>query len=139
MQLVLKRNPSTSRCTVGRLYVNGNFECYTLEDVVREIPGKPVKDWKIDKETAIPRGTYLVILNKSNRFKKVLPLLLEVEGYEGVRIHSGNKAEDTEGCILVGKGLGDHCVTDSRVAMMALMSKMEEAIRLKETITLVIE
>jgi hypothetical protein len=77
------------------------FVCWTLEDPVREIPGRPVSSWKIPKETAIPFGAYRVSLTMSNRFKVVLPLLCDVPGFTGVRLHGGNTDEDTEGCPLV--------------------------------------
>ena len=84
MHLVLKRQPSTSKSTSGALSIDGKFECFTLEDVVRAK--------KSAGQTAIPAGTYKVIINQSNRFKRLLPLLLNVPGFEGVRIHTGNYA-----------------------------------------------
>lgn len=95
MELTLARKTLTEKSTIGQLFINGNLFCYTLEDCVRDV--------KIPGETAIPYGVYEVITNYSNRFKKVMPLLLNVPGFMGVRIHSGNTAEDTEGCILVGE------------------------------------
>ena len=80
--------------TTGELYVDGKFVCYTLEDAIRKE--------KIKGVTAIPAGTYDVIINMSTRFKRLMPLLLNVPDFEGVRIHPGNTAEDTEGCIRVG-------------------------------------
>src|SRR6478736_9414023 len=94
MKLTLRREPSTTKSTPGKLYVDSIFECYTLEDVVRPA--------KIYGQTAIPAGTYKVIINMSNRFKRLLPLLLNVPDYEGVRIHPGNTDKDTDGCILPG-------------------------------------
>lgn len=81
--------------TIGKLYVDGRYFADTLEDAVREV--------KIPGKTAIPAGTYAVVYNMSKRFKKMMPLLLNVPGFEGVRIHAGNTAGDTDGCILVGK------------------------------------
>src|SRR2546423_440555 len=94
MQLQLKRKTFTDKSTIGELAVNGVFECFTLEDVVRPE--------KIKRETAIPAGRYEIAITFSDKFQKFLPLLLNVPNYEGVRIHSGNRPEDTEGCILVG-------------------------------------
>lgn len=119
MELRLLRSPSGPYCTPGRLLVEGAFFCYTLEDVVREK--------KIPGQTAIPAGRYQVVLNFSNRFQKVMPLLLNVPGFEGVRIHSGNNAEDTEGCILVGFTRQEAAVGDSRRAYAALMKRLESA------------
>ena len=103
----LQREEFTDESTVGKLYFRlsdrdpWTWLCWTLEDVVREVPGEPVEAWKIKGDTAIPRGTYAVRVTRSNRFKTDLPLLLNVPGFEGVRIHGGNTAADTEGCILV--------------------------------------
>jgi len=82
---------------------------------------------KIKGITAIPAGKYKVILTFSNRFKKVLPLLMNVPNFSGVRIHSGNTAEDTSGCIIVGKVRTDRGVAMSRDAMKELMDMLKEA------------
>jgi len=126
MKLTLKREPSTTKSTPGKLYVDGVFECYTLEDVVRPS--------KIYGETAIPAGTYKVIINMSNRFKRLLPLLLNVPNYEGIRIHPGNTDKDTEGCILPGVTRSVDFVGNSRVAFDALFAKMQKADSIEITI-----
>ena len=117
MELKLKRTKLTDACTQGELYVDGEFECYTLEDVVRS--------QKIKGQTAIPAGTYSVIVSYSPRFERRLPLLLDVPNFEGVRIHSGNRAEDTEGCILVGRYQGVDWVGQSRAALTSLLRKLQ--------------
>lgn len=128
MKLELRRQILTDKSTVGVLTVDGKHECHTLEDRVREIEGEPVESWKVPHETAIPRGTYTVIINYSQRFKKELPLLLDVPGYSGVRIHSGNRPEDTEGCILVGQySSRPDWVGQSAITMSRLMAKLEAA------------
>lgn len=86
------RRPSSGETTVGELFIDNEFICYTIEDVVR--------DKKVYGKTAIPSGIYKVVVTMSNRFKKMLPLLLNVPGYEGIRIHTGNTHANTEGCIL---------------------------------------
>lgn len=134
MKLTLHRLPSSENCTLGTLYVDGDEQCYTCEDVVREVEGQPVKEWKIAGETAIPRGTYEVIINHSVRFKRELPLLLNVPGFTGVRIHPGNTAEDTEGCILVGEKLGTDAVLESRKAFTELMLRLQDAIAAGEKV-----
>lgn len=103
MNLELRRIQFTDKFTIGVLLLNGRFQCLTCEDKVREIEGLPVAEWKVYGETAIPYGTYKVIVNFSNRFKRHLPLLLNVPGFEGIRIHVGNWAKDTDGCILPGE------------------------------------
>jgi len=119
MKIEVKRQPSNEKCTIGRLYIDGVFQCYTLEDVVRAE--------KIHGHTAIPAGEYDVIITMSSRFKKLLPLLLNVPNFEGVRIHAGNTDADTEGCILVGESAGRYSVSSSRAAFDKLFSLMQKA------------
>lgn len=119
--LTLKRKWFTDESTVGELYLDGDYLCFTLEDTVREE--------KIPGETAIPEGRYEVILSFSARFKAYLPLLINVPNFEGVRIHPGNKAEDTEGCILVGDTRGENFVGNSRTTFSFLLAKLESAVR----------
>ena len=127
MELLLQREPSSEACTLGGLLVDGRSFCWTLEDPVRERPGEPVANWKIPGRTAIPAGRYRVRLTWSQRFRRVLPLLDEVPGFAGIRIHAGNMAEDTEGCILVGFGRIRDGVTESRRALEALLETLRAA------------
>lgn len=133
MKLLLVREPSGDKCTHGKLYVNGVFECFTLEDKDRKLESGGEK---IYGQTAIPRGTYEVVINFSQRFKRDLPLLLNVAGFSGVRIHAGNTSEDTEGCILVGSSRGDQRVNNSRVAFNKLFDQLDEAYAANEPISL---
>lgn len=119
MLITVKRLYKTENSTIGELLVDGIWECFTLEDVERPV--------KIKGETAIPKGTYKVIINESNRFKRLLPLLLDVPGFEGVRIHSGNTNHDTEGCILVGQSRNKEYIGQSRKAFEKLFKKMQKA------------
>lgn len=128
MKLKLVRQPSTEEATIGSLFVGDVWECWTLEDIVRKE--------KIYGETAIPPGTYKVIITWSPRFKKQLPLLIDVPGFDGVRIHPGNDADDTEGCILVGQTADVNWVGSSRAAFLSLYDKIQKAIAAGETVTL---
>lgn len=129
MLLVLKRRPSGAQATIGDLFVDGIWECVILEDVVR---GK-----KVYGETAIPAGTYSIVLTMSPRFKRVLPLLLNVPGFEGIRIHTGNRASDTEGCLLPGRtNPTPDSVGESKLAFDALMTKLQAAVKAKDPITI---
>lgn len=121
MKLELFRNKSINGTTIGKLFVDGVFECYTLEDEIR--------CEKIRGITAIPAGVYSIIINMSNRFKRLLPLLQKVPEFEGVRIHPGNKHQDTEGCILVGKTVrpDQQWIFESRGAFATLFAKMQAA------------
>jgi len=129
MEIVLNRNTKTDKSTIGDLSINGKFECFTLEDVER--------DKKVYGKTAIPKGRYEVTLTMSNRFKKVLPLINNVPGFEGIRIHSGNTAEHTEGCVLLGITKSTDFVGNSKMAMSRLMTKLEAAAK-KEKIFITI-
>ena len=119
MESTLTRRWLTDRSTIGVLTsgmsgVGGNW--YVLEDKVREIPGKPVQDWKVKGETAIPYGRYRVVISPSNGYRKLMPELLFVQGFTGIRIHAGNTDADTEGCLLLGTSRGPDRVNDSRTA-----------------------
>ena len=129
MNLLLERTPSGTTCTIGDLYIDGDWFCFILEDIVREVEGQPVESWKIKGKTAIPAGTYRVQITYSNRFKRDLPLLVSVPGFEGIRIHPGNTDADTEGCLLPGLalGLGGESIGRSREAFDALFAKLHAA------------
>jgi hypothetical protein len=126
MVITVKRLYKTDNSTIGELLIDGIFECFTLEDKERPI--------KIKGETAIPKGTYRVIINESNRFKRLLPLLIDVPNFEGVRIHSGNSNHDTEGCILVGQTRNKNYIGQSRKAFDKLFKKMQVAKNITLTI-----
>jgi len=132
MEIILQRNPQkTKGYTAGRLLIDGQPWLFTMEDEVREIDGLPVEKWKIHGETAIPRGRYRVVLTRSPRFKRVLPEVLNVPGFTGIRIHRGNTAKHTEGCILVGKADGndqDAWLGNSTPAEGECIARMQEAI-----------
>jgi hypothetical protein len=128
MELKLVRKWHAHGTTIGELFLDGKWQCYTLEDEVRE--------HKIYGETAIPAGTYKVVLSQSKRFRRQLPELLNVPEFTGIRIHPGNTKEDTEGCILVGNTRGVASVGDSRAAFGTLMEKLRVAVSANETITI---
>ena len=132
MKIEVIRHTFTERSTIGSLYLNGKFECYTLEDVVRVGP-------KVPGATAIPEGIYPVQITFSNRFKRDLPLLLNVPNFEGIRIHSGNRDTDTEGCILVGKAKAADRISNSVDAFNNLWPQIQTAWFHKEDITIEIK
>ena len=104
MELTLTRRWAVQESTLGELSDAGQRICYTLEDRVR--PGD-IFLVKIPGKTAIPAGRYRVIVTFSQRFQRELPLLVDVPNFTAIRIHAGNRAENTEGCILVGQAIGD--------------------------------
>ncbi len=132
MQLRLDRIQIDHDVTIGSLSVDGTWQCWTLEDVVRP------KGVKVPGQTAIPFGRYRVVITPSPRFGRDLPLLVDVPFFSGVRIHAGNTAADTEGCILVGadRGADGKSITRSRVAFDNLFIKLTEAVARRDQLWL---
>ena len=123
MKLVLIRHARRADYTIGRLEDENEMKiCDTLEPTWRDYRGGELK---IPKKSAIPEGSYRVVVTKSRRFQKYLPLLVGVPGFEGVRIHAGNTSRDTEGCILVGQNLQVGKVLWSRITLERLMKLIE--------------
>ena len=123
MKLILTRHARRADYTIGRLEdENGKKISDTLEPTWRNYK---CGEMKIPKKSAVPEGTYRVVITKSQRFGKYLPLLVGVPGFEGVRIHSGNTSRDTEGCILVGQNLQVGKVLWSRITLEKLMKLIE--------------
>lgn len=133
MELSLIAVSKTAKSTISRLLIDLQFECFILEDVDRflkqSMPLEEIAAKKVHGKTAIPEGRYEVIITMSNRFKRRLPLLVNVPGFEGIRIHPGNTAADTEGCLLPGTGRGLDTVTSSRTAFDGLFRKIDEALK----------
>ena len=123
----LNRIAKLPHYTIGHLYIDGVKVCDTLEDTVRDV--------KIKHETAIPEGEYPVLLTYSPKFKKVLPLIQHVPNFTGIRIHSGNTAKDTSGCILVGENKVKGKVINSRATFNKLMEILKKERNWKIIIT----
>lgn len=119
-EIIVSRERQTADATIGRLIWGTEALYRTLEDIQRPV--------KIAGKTAIPCGRYQVVINNSQRFKKRLPLLLNVPGFEGVRIHAGNTSADTEGCILLGTMYQDGMILNSRIAVNDFMGRLEQAL-----------
>lgn len=100
MKIQVIRHSLRATCTLGEMLIDGQHFAYTLEDPYRGLNGDISK--KVPGDTCIDNGTYEVIVDMSNRFKKELPHILNVPCFQGIRIHAGNTSADTEGCILVG-------------------------------------
>ena len=114
MEITLTRIARRKTYTIGRLAIDGEYICDTLEPTWRDIGwGRPGR--KIAGKTAIPEGRYPVVVTFSPRFRRWLPLLLHVPLFEGIRIHAGNTADDTAGCILPGLNKKKGRVIDSRI------------------------
>lgn len=125
MNLLLDRTQYGDEATTGDLYIDGVWECATLEDAL------PVNATKVAGKTCIPDGSYEIRITPSPKFKRRLPLLIDVPGFDGIRIHPGNSAEDTAGCLLVGERvihkLGVPFITQSTVAFNRLFAKLDAA------------
>ena len=124
--LTLIRDRFTSKTTTGVMLVDGEYQCLVLEDRIRA-PGLKVKG-----ATAIPAGHYKIERTFSNRFRRIMPQLMNVPGFEGVRIHSGNTEHDTEGCLLVGCSRGVDSISLSQIAFQALDKVLFDACKAGE-------
>lgn len=142
-EIVLNRQIYTDQSTIGQITYGDKKTLWTLEDRVRDknFDGDldDAGETKIKHETAIPAGRYKVIVTYSNRFKKPLPLLVNVKGFEGIRIHSGNTKADTSGCILVGLTKGDNAVYSSRDAFKLLFDYLQTVINKEEVFIKIID
>lgn len=130
MKLTLKRIALRSTYTIGRLYVDGNYFCDTLEDTVRDLNKNGKFDngeKKVYAKTAIPYGTYEIKWTYSPRFKKYTPQLMNVPSFEGIRIHAGNTSADTEGCLLLGQNKKVGMVLNSRATINKFYPMIKEA------------
>ena len=148
MEILVKRIAKKSKYTIGKMYIDGQYICDTLEDTDRGLNQnmslEEIKKKKVYGETAIPTGTYKVDMNTvSPKFKSrtwakpyggKLPRLVLVPGYDGVLIHPGNKAEDTLGCILVGENKAVGQVLNSQVTFKKIMSILTKGTNITITI-----
>ncbi|HMO63306.1 MAG TPA: DUF5675 family protein [Ferruginibacter sp.] len=143
MELLLDRQVRSINSTIGKLYVNGEFECFILEDVDRGLKSSmslsEIEERKIFAETAIPEGRYQVVITHSNRYQKPLPLLVNVPGYTGIRIHPGNTKFNTAGCLLPGDGRSVDKVINSTVAFDRLFKKLSSALDAGEKVYITIK
>lgn len=139
MKLRLERRWPKATYTVGRLYVDGELFCNTLEDKVADVNKNGRFDGterKVYGETAIPYGTYKLFYGWSPRFGRNLPRLLNVTAFEGILIHPGNTAKDSAGCILVGLNKEVGKLTQSRYYSDELNKLIDTAQRAGEPITI---
>lgn len=142
MEILVKREYKKKDYTIGKMYINGEYFCDSLEDTDRGLTQvmtlAEIKEVKEYGRTAIPIGKYPIAYTYSQRFKKHLPLLLQVPAFEGVRIHSGNTHKDTEGCILLGENKAVGKVLNSRKTMDEFLRILKPAIEACEDIWITI-
>lgn len=146
MDIKLKRTIFTDKSTIGELYLDGAFECFILEDKDRGLKDtmsmEEISKLKVYGQTCIPYGVYKVVITKSDGFSRLrghdvfLPLLLNVKGYSGIRIHTGNKPDDSLGCLLPARKKGIDNVTESTPAFNNLFEKINTAIKRGEIVTI---
>lgn len=141
MELELTRFEFTEDFTLGHITLNGEHICYTLEDKDRDLhigDGiAKIQRVKVHGKTAIPTGRYEIEITYSNRFKKKLPQLMRVPGFEGIRIHPGNTSADTEGCLLPGTGYRIGQLIESRIAFNKLFEVIKQADKERVYITII--
>lgn len=129
MRIELVRIAFKNTYTIGKLYVNGTYFCDVLEDKDRGLESSmtesEILEKKVKGETAIPTGHYVINITYSPKYKRMMPLLLDVKGFSGIRIHSGNSSKDTEGCLIVGKNKKVGMVLESRDTYKRLFKMME--------------
>lgn len=137
MELLLERKYLKSDYTIGRLSINGEYFCNTLEDKNRDLNQNGTFDCgecKIYGNTCIPYGKYEVTVNYSPKFKRELPLLKNVPFFEGIRIHRGNTHRDTLGCILVGENTKKGMVLNSTKYEIEIVKRLKQALSKGEKI-----
>ena len=143
MQFKLHRRYLGPEYTIGSLFINGEYLCDTIEDKVRDLnkdgdlddPGEE----KVYAETAIPYGTYAMDLTMSPKFQRLLPLVQDVPHFTGIRIHRGNTAKDSAGCIIPGENKDIGRVVNSTKYELMIIERMLDAIRYGEQVLIKIE
>ena len=132
MRIKVERKWKKDRYTIGKVYIDGKYLCNSLEDPDRglsqNMPLEEIKRKKVYGDTAIPSGVYLISWTYSNRFKKMMPLVNDVKGFDGIRIHSGNSAADTLGCILLGDNTKVGWISNSKTRTNQVYQMIKERI-----------
>ena len=139
MKLLLRRLYRKDTYTIGKLYIDGGYFCDVVEDrdrgLTQDMSLSEIKKIKVMHETAIPYGKYKVILSYSPRFKRILPAILNVLGFEGIRIHNGVNAKSSSGCLIVGRNTIKGGVTRSKEYMERLIDILKKANTIEIEIT----
>ena len=124
MKIEIKRDSFTENSTIGKMYIDGQYFCETLEDKDRRLEDGGAK---VYAETCIPRGAYALVIDYSPKYKKNMPHLLDVPQFRGIRIHPGNTDDDSEGCILVGRNRDTDFIGNSKATYNELIIKLRDA------------
>lgn len=143
MELLVKRIAKKNTYTIGQLYINSQKVCDTLEDKDRGLTSnmsvEQIKNLKVYGQTAIPTGTYTVSYTYSTKFKKYMPLINNVKGFDGIRIHSGNTDKDTLGCIILGENKVVGKVINSRSTCDKVYSIIKKALDNGDKVSITIQ
>jgi hypothetical protein len=143
VEILFDRDVRSMNSTLSKVYVDAVFECFALEDVDRglksEMPLDEIAFRKLRGATCIPEGKYKCIVTFSNRFQRDLPLLVNVPGFEGIRIHPGNTAENTDGCLLPGEARTKDFVSNSVMTFNRLFEKIKTALAADQQIWVIIK
>ena len=130
IKLRLERRYKGSKYTIGKLFINDEYFCDTIEDIDRGLKSSMsveyIKKKKVYAKTAIPTGTYKIEMTYSSKFKRILPLLVDVKGFSGIRIHRGNTEIDSSGCIIIGENKVKGKVINSTPYEVALVKRLLE-------------
>jgi hypothetical protein len=131
MHFLLDRKWRKDTYTIGRLYVNGEFLCNTIEDVDRNLnqnmSATEIQKIKVMAETAIPTGTYAMRVSMSPKFKRELVEIVNVPAFSGIRIHRGNTAQDSAGCVIVGENTSKGRLTNSTKYELQITEMVKKA------------
>ena len=143
MEIIIKRIAKKSTYTIGKLYIDNKYFCDTLEDKDKGLKDtmsiEEILNIKVKHKTAIPTGNYNVDITYSPRFKKQLPIVLNVKGFDGIRYHNGNTDKDSSGCVLLGENKVIGKIINSKVTCDKFNTALTGAKNRKEKITLKIE
>jgi hypothetical protein len=124
----VRRRQALAHCTLGEFYVMGQYECYTLEDPMRDLDHGAAK---VVGDTAIRCGIYPITIDMSVRFNRMMPHVWNVQDFDGIRLHSGNTDKDTLGCVLVGKDRGAEWIGRSRYAFSLLYPIIKQTLAIR--------
>lgn len=143
MVIRIDRQWKKAEYTISRVFINGNYYgCNALEDtdrgLLQAMQITELQRRKIKGKTAIPRGYYDVRITYSQKYKRMMPLVVDVPAFSGIRLHSGNSAKDTEGCILFGKNDKVGWISDSRYWTNKIYNEIERALNRGEKVTLIV-
>lgn len=140
MKVIILRSVFNTDCTIGEFFIDGSYVCDAMEPadkgLWKDMPMWYIRKNKVKGKTAIPYGTYEVIISRSPKFKKDLPEVLDVPCFSGIRMHAGNWPKDTEGCIMFGKWRGGSQIKESKLWTDTVIARISDALNKGEKVYL---